>query len=175
MTERKPTCVACKETVTLGTEQIITADKEFSGDIAFSGKITASGDVVVSGEVKATGQPEYTADADTDLVATIGTLDGYTPMVRTTGNQPIYGGKVFKDGLFTDGAVFGSVNCLVTDRPSDAVYSYPIGFIDSEGNRSASIYCKKVGDYTQIIASVTGPSGTVHDEVLSQINDPASP
>lgn len=34
--------------------------------------------------------------ANTDDIATIGTLDGYTPMVRTTGNQTIAGNKQFE-------------------------------------------------------------------------------
>ena len=71
MTDRKLTCVACKSAIT-------------EGDIAHS-------DLEFGGELKATNQPEYTAGADTDLVATIGTLDEYAPMVRTTGNQLIEG------------------------------------------------------------------------------------
>lgn len=76
MTDRKLTCAACKSAIT-------------KGDIAGS-------DLEFGGELKATNQPTYDADADTDLVATIGTLDEYTPMVRTTGNQgPIAGDKQF--------------------------------------------------------------------------------
>lgn len=75
MTDRKVTCVACKSAIT-------------EGDIAHS-------DLEFGGELKATNQPEYTADADTDLVATVGTLDEYTPMVRTTGTQTISGVKYF--------------------------------------------------------------------------------
>ena len=73
MTDRKVTCVACKSAVT--KDDIEQSDLEFDGVL------------------KATNQPEYTADADTDLVATVGTLDEYTPMVRTTGNQVLYGTK----------------------------------------------------------------------------------
>ena len=123
-----------------------------------------------TGLIKATGQGAYDPN-NTDNVATIGTLDEYTPMVRNTGNIDIYGEKHFKNGLFTDGAIFATVDCMVTDRPDPAVFSYPIGFTDSNGNRIALIYCKKALGYTQIIASVTGPNGTVHDEVLSEINE----
>jgi len=82
MTDRKVTCVACKSAIT-------------DGDIAHS-------DLEFGGELKATNQPEYTADADTDLVATIGTLDEYSPMVRTTGAQTISGVKTFKDYMIQD-------------------------------------------------------------------------
>lgn len=75
MTDRKVTCSACKSAITEG--DIANKDLEFGG------------------EIKATDQPTYAADADTDLVATIGTLDEYTPMVRTSGNQSIFGTKSF--------------------------------------------------------------------------------
>ena len=75
MTDRKLTCAACKSAVT-------------KGDIAHS-------DLEFGGVIKAGNQPEYTTDADTDLVATVGTLDEYTPMVRTSGNQTISGTKKF--------------------------------------------------------------------------------
>ena len=79
MTDRKLTCVACKSAVT-------------KGDIAHS-------DLEFGGELKATNQPEYTSEADTDLVATVGTLDEYSPMVRTTGNQTIGGVKTFSNKI----------------------------------------------------------------------------
>lgn len=79
MTDRKVTCVACKSAIT-------------EGDIAHS-------DLEFGGELKATNQPEYNADADTDLVATIGTLDEYTPMIRNTGNQTKSGVMTFIDPI----------------------------------------------------------------------------
>lgn len=82
MTDRKFTCVACKSAVT--KDDIEQSDLEFDGVL------------------KATNQPEYTADADVDLVATVGTLDEYVPMVRTSGNQSISGIKNFVNTLLGD-------------------------------------------------------------------------
>jgi hypothetical protein len=48
-----------------------------------------------SASIKALHQRAYNAANTTD-VATIGTLDAYTPMVRTTGNQDISGVKTFE-------------------------------------------------------------------------------
>ena len=79
MTDRKLTCVACKSAIT-------------EGDIAHS-------DLEFGGELKATNQPTYSADADTDLVATVGTLDEYTPMIRTTGNQTKAGTLTLTSGI----------------------------------------------------------------------------
>ena len=45
-----------------------------------------------TGQLNASGQRAYNP-TNTDDVATIGTLDAYTPMVRTTGNQTISGTK----------------------------------------------------------------------------------
>ena len=55
---------------------------------------TVGGDKTYTGQQIATGQRAYNA-ANTDDIATIGTLDAYTPMVRTTGNQTISGLKMF--------------------------------------------------------------------------------
>ena len=52
-----------------------------------------------------TGPSRAYDPANTTDVATIGTLDGYTPMVRTTGNQTINGDKVFSGAIA--GAVMG--------------------------------------------------------------------
>lgn len=81
MTDRKLTCVACKSAIT-------------EGDIAHS-------DLEFGGEIKATDQPTYTADMDTDFIATVGMLDEYAPMVRTTGNQTIAGAKTFTGAIIS--------------------------------------------------------------------------
>ena len=51
-----------------------------------------------TGVLNASGQRAYSPGNTTD-VATIGTLDNYTPMVRTTGNQTIGGAKKFTTGI----------------------------------------------------------------------------
>jgi hypothetical protein len=60
-----------------------------------------------SSTVKAVQIPQHRAydPANTGDVATIATLDAYTPMVRTTGNQTINGDKVFSGAIA--GAVMG--------------------------------------------------------------------
>lgn len=83
MTDRKVTCVACKSAIT-------------EGDIAHS-------DLEFGGELKATNQPEYTADMDTDFIATVGMLDEYAPMVRTSGNQTIGGTKRYTTAPYVNG------------------------------------------------------------------------
>ena len=62
------------------------------------GNESIGGDKTFAGQMLATGQRAYSA-ANTDDVATIGTLDQYTPMVRTTGNQTIGGTKTFTDRI----------------------------------------------------------------------------
>ena len=63
-----------------------------------SGNETISGAKTFTGQMLATGQRAYLANNTTD-VATIGTLDAYTPMVRTSGNQDISGNKTFTNGV----------------------------------------------------------------------------
>ena len=106
MTDRKTTCVACKSAITKG--DIANADLEFGG------------------KLKATNQPEYTADADTDLVATVGTLDEYTPMVRTSGTQVIGGSKTF---LYT---IEGSMRPIHLRGSGNVTGYYVIGKFKSE-------------------------------------------
>ena len=55
---------------------------------------TVGGDKTYTGQQIATGQRAYNP-ANTDDIATIGTLDAYTPMVRTTGNQNKSGNLIF--------------------------------------------------------------------------------
>ena len=60
---------------------------------------TVGGAKTYTGQQIATGQRAYDP-ANTDDIATIGTLDAYTPMVRTSGNQTIAGDKTLT-GLTT--------------------------------------------------------------------------
>jgi hypothetical protein len=53
---------------------------------------------LVSGAILAKNQRAYSA-GNTEDVATIGTLDAYSPMVRTSGAQNIAGAKTFQDGI----------------------------------------------------------------------------
>lgn len=48
---------------------------------------------------KVINQRPYGADAIPEDIATIGTLNAYTPMVRTTGNQDIAGKKTFTETI----------------------------------------------------------------------------
>lgn len=107
MTDRKLTCIACKSAIT-------------EGDIAHS-------DLEFGGELKATNQPEYTADADTDLVATVGTLDEYTPMIRNTGNQT-------KSGVL----IFETASVVSIDAPKDSTTrkAWPIIKVIDKGGDS---------------------------------------
>jgi len=150
MTDRKVTCVACKSAVTKG--DIEQSDLEFGG------------------ELKATNQPEYSAGADTDLVATIGTLDEYTPMVRTTGNQPIAGAKTHINGLMGQ---FSSLGI-----PASGTYTVEISY---EGNTTQFADIEII-DYINNQSSVKwdlfmvwngGASAKVYGRRLGNTNAPA--
>ena len=118
MTDRKFTCVACKSAVT--KDDIEQSDLEFDGVL------------------KATNQPEYTADADTDLVATVGTLDGYTPMLRNTGNQDVTGVKTILSQYGTSNLVFKGLVADVTLGTFQA--NIPrIAFVDKNNELIASL------------------------------------
>lgn len=120
MTDRKVTCVACKSAITEGN--IAHSDLEFGG------------------ELKATNQPEYTADADTDLVATVGTLDGYTPMIRTTGNQIKVGAMTFIDSnRFTLPVVIKNVIDDITDIAPPNDRQTGLLFVDKNGEMIAKL------------------------------------
>ena len=128
MTDRKTTCVACKSAIT-------------EGDIA--GK-----DLEFGGELKATNQPTYASDADTDLVATIGTLDEYTPMVRTTGNQSVGGIKTYTDVIikkdssspaYTSPATYVSKFNLIRITGSDDGVIVGLGYEKSPTNVSRAV------------------------------------
>ena len=142
MTDRKVTCVACKSAVTKG--DIDNSDLEFGGAI------------------KATNQPEYTADADTDLVATVGTLDEYTPMVRTTGTQEITGLKCFK----TTPRIFIDAPKNSTVRKAKAFLSV----LDNNGEGLLDLFYVNVGDGTaQLEARMSRIDGTYATVVLLQV------
>ena len=124
MTDSKPTCVACKSAIT-------------EGDIAHN-------DLEFGGELKATNQPEYTADEDTDLVATVGTLDEYTHMVRTTGNQTISGIKSFSDQIrrMSEDWSYIELKATKVDRhtlPSTNIRMGGIAFQDANGEGVVSL------------------------------------
>lgn len=155
MTDRKLTCVACKSAIT-------------EGDIAHS-------DLEFGGELKATNQPEYTADADTDLVATVGTLDEYTPMVRTTGEQTIAGAKTFtsevtcvKTGLphFVAGQVMSSAPPL-SNVSTTIISMQPVvdGVqIANSANLNVTFYPNGA---VELWANVTGSDGNLHKVSLA--------
>ena len=158
MTDRKLTCVACKSAIT-------------EGDIAHS-------DLEFGGEIKATNQPTYTADADTDLVATVGTLDEYSPMVRTTGNQIIYGDKT------TTGIILisGNKQFLARLKLRNEAMSRPeygnlrkethITFIDKDDNiLSALMLVRLPSGLSSLVVRLYDKNGAYHDTTIASYQD----
>jgi hypothetical protein len=94
-----------------------------------------------------TGQRAYNASNTSDVV-TIGTLDAYTPMVRTTGNQEISGNKTLTGdmkviawgavGVATSSGIIladRDTSQNVVEKPTLNRYFPPIMFEDGAGTR----------------------------------------
>lgn len=79
--------------------RISALEAEDADNMKLNENQTATGNNTFAGRLKATGNPTYTPSQPTDDVATIGTLDAYTPMVRTSGNQTISGEKTLNTWL----------------------------------------------------------------------------
>ena len=101
---------------------------------------TVGGAKTYTGQQIATGQRAYDP-ANTDDIATIGTLDAYTPMVRTTGNQGIGGNKAFT-GITTFSAgtwmrMYLQNNAVKISQTDSPDHSFDIRFNDVDGNTVA--------------------------------------
>lgn len=83
--------------INASNERISVLETEDANDMKLNRDQTAAGDNTFTGRLKAKGQPAYSPSQPTDDVATIGTLNAYSPMVRTTGAQSILGNKTFSD------------------------------------------------------------------------------
>lgn len=119
----------------------------------------------MSGTVAYVTAPYRTYDpANTNDVATIGTLDAYTPMVRTTGNQSISGTKSFvtirPEYLFITGA--DTQRRVQLNRSDDDVTVAPVNNVpypqyswnDKNGVNVAAIYATHKTDNTTALTLV---------------------
>ena len=129
---------------------------------------TVGGAKTYTGQQIATGQRAYDP-ANTDDIATIGTLDAYTPMVRTTGNQNIRGTKTFS------GANFQSVEIKNTtdDNTDNTITSRfsSINFIDANGVRCGRIGYTHNGNYRSIVIRLFKSDGTYVDTTLASLSE----
>lgn len=124
---------------TLATPLALKADD--NAVVHLNGAETIPGAKTFSGQMLATGQRAYDAANTTD-VATIGTLDQYTPMVRTTGAQTIAGQKTY-----TSSTTIKTLGHSTTDL-SDA-WANAMLFMGSNDKNIASIspYFKASGKH----------------------------
>ena len=118
--------------------------------------------------------------ANTDDVATIGTLDAYTPMMRTTGNQEISG---IKTSTVTRGfnARVGNYgvgyNCTSpndeynVDAPQEYAYPY-LNFDDKNGMQAAILRFTHNGKNKTLQFLIKGSDGNFHATNLAQWTDP---
>ena len=82
------------------------------------------------GWVEASSRGYNAGSAYSNDVATIGTLDAYTPMVRTTGNQVINGAKTFQSSLLGATVQLKTVDLDVTTPGTSTRYSNAIMWVD---------------------------------------------
>lgn len=61
--------------------------------------------------------PTPDSGAGANEVATVGYIDGYEPMVRTTGNQTIGGSKTFTNSMTINGGNIAPLNLSTTSNP----------------------------------------------------------
>lgn len=118
------------------------------------------------GILQAMNQRAYNASNTTD-VATIGTLDAYTPMVRTTGNQKITGYKDFQwiirqQNLGTPG----------NTSPASYVTGTAINMIGSdEGSIVGLGFEKSTGNTSRFVVSIFGNlNTTTNKKTFAQIH-----
>ena len=100
------------------------------------GEETIGGAKTFTGQILATGQRAYSAGNTTD-VATIGTLDAYSPMVRTTGNQEIIGIKAFSMPNYGYTLAVKDTGLDITNIQAQRVHTIP--FLDKNGVGIANI------------------------------------
>ena len=98
---------------------------------------TIDGAKTFTGTMLATGQPAYSASLPATTVATIGTLDAYTPMVRTTGNQEIIGIKAFSMPNYGYTLAVKDTGLDITNIQAQRVHTIP--FLDKNGVGIANI------------------------------------
>ena len=85
---------------------------------------------LADGTAYMTGPSRAYVASNTSDVATIGTLDAYTPMVRTTGNQVINGAKTFQSSLLGATVQLKTVDLDVTTPGTSTRYSNAIMWVD---------------------------------------------
>ena len=136
------------------------------------GNETIAGAKTFTGQMLATGQRAYSAGNTTD-VATIGTLDAYTPMVRTTGNQSISGVKIFSDGQrFTFPVRIKSTIDDVTETAPASDRQTGIEFEDKNGKALAKIALNHLTDGTKEVAVYIYDKNEVqHKTILATYTD----
>ena len=120
---------------------------------------------VFGGQITATGQRAYSPGNTTD-VATIGTLDAYTPMVRTTGLQNILGDKHFLSTIFvekTTGSFIWSkaLNLDVNEARDNYQYFQNIIWGDKNGVECIRLFPRITqSGRIDLVADVRKPDGT---------------
>ena len=120
---------------TLATPLALKADD--NAVVHLNGAETIPGAKTFSGQMLATGQHAYDPANTTD-VATIGTLDQYTPMVRTVNNQTINGIKTFLlTAVNNQKWRVQNNNEGVSTVPASQVQTQPLDVADANG---AQIY-----------------------------------
>lgn len=100
-----------------------------------------------TGQVNASGQRAYAPGNTTD-VATIGTLDAYTPMVRTTGTQAITGRKDFTGGALGICLDVKSTNIDVTETVGTPSSGAMLRFVDKNDVEIIGLFAVKFVDDT---------------------------
>ena len=114
--------------------------------------------------MKATGQPAYTPGMDTDTVATVGIIDGYTTMVRTSGNQTIGGTKSFTTTIVRSTTIPGSVSGYT---PSNG-----LEIRDTNSKALAFVNTSKGASYiTAGIEARTNVDNTHYGKLYVKVND----
>ena len=121
---------------------------------------TVGGAKTYTGQQIATGQRAYDP-ANTDDIATIGTLDAYAPMVRTTGNQNITGVKTFRNGNTTGLSILEHTSVNLTIPIMNPQNATILRFNDTNGTELASIMIqRRADDGTVFYIHVRNADGT---------------
>ena len=132
---------------------------------------TVGGAKTFTGQLIATGQRAYDP-ANTNDIATIGTLDTYTPMVRTTGNQTIGGTKTFSSVLQTSDYPMYSIMNSYTNVGTGKwkkLYSWTSGSVAND--ITVMIHRRAEHITTIFTASGTASDGLICRETLSNALD----
>lgn len=128
--------------------------------VHLAGAETINGAKTFTGQMLATGQRAYSA-GNTNDVATIGTLDAYTPMVRTTGTQTIRGLKTFRQGGTTAITTFEHTSVDLTTPVTNIQNINYLQFGDTNGTELATIMIqRKTDDSTAFYVHVRNANGT---------------